>query len=122
MNSEFHKRINRKDSILQMEHPIERPAIKWLFAVLILLVCAYLYFVSVSVLNVIARKEALREMSDITSSIATMEQRYFHISQDMTQDTANNLGLKPVKTTAYVYRPGNVGVVYTADDIAGLEI
>ena len=122
MNAEFHRRMQKRSSIMTLEHEYERVAIKWLFILLASLVCAYLYFVSASVLNVIARKEALQSMSDITSSIASMEQRYFNLSQSMTKDTASNLGLAPVSSTAYVYRPGTVGVAYSADEINGLEI
>ena len=122
MNQEFQKRIQKKASALTMEYEYERIAFKWLFIVLAALVCAYLYFVSASVLNVIARKDAMRSMSESTSAIASLEQRYFDLSQDMTKATAENLGLAPVTKTAYVYRPGTVGVIYSSDDISGLEI
>jgi len=122
MNTEFQKRIRRKDSILTMEHPYERVALKWLSVALVSLICAYLYFVSASVLNVIARKDALRQTSDITSAIAALEQRYFTMSQEITRSSATGLGLGQVSATSYVYRPGNIGVVYSADEIKGLEI
>jgi len=62
------------------------------------------------------------QTTDMTSSIATLQQRYFDLSQDMTKQTAVNLGLSPVAATAYVYRPGTVGLAHTADEINGLEI
>jgi hypothetical protein len=122
MNQEFQKRIQKRTSIMSMEHEYERIAFKWLFITLAVLIAAYLYFVSASVLNVIARKEAMRSMTESTSAIASLEQRYFDLSQGMTKETAGNLGLAPVSDTAYVFRPGTVGVAYSVDDINGLEI
>ena len=48
----------QRDVSLSLEHPVERAALRILSIVLLVAICGYLYFVSASILNVIARKEA----------------------------------------------------------------
>ena|SRR3989344_530141 len=94
---------------LSTEHPAEF-LMRRVFAVaLIALICGYLYFVSASVLNVMARKEALTRTALIQGSIGGLEQEYFKLSQSVRPNSGAALGLSPVAQTQYVYRPGNVG-------------
>ncbi len=93
-----------------MEYPVERRLLYYLSIALAVLFSGYLYFVSASVLNVIARKEAVRKTAEIRSVIGSLEQRYFELSEDMTPETARRLGLSAVPQTSYVYRPGTVGL------------
>ena len=106
------------DFSLSMEHPIERLIFRALTVFLIALVCGYLYFVSASVLNVIARKDALAQVAVIQGSIGGLEQQYFKLSQAVTPQSGQALGLSPVGQPKYVYRPGNV----TSATIARNEI
>ena len=99
---------------LSTEHPFERIATHILSLTLIMLVGGYLYFVSSSVLNVIARKEALAQVTKIQSVIGGLEQQYFTLSQGVSSETGVILGLTPVQNTHYVYRPGNVGAATIA--------
>jgi hypothetical protein len=99
--------MHKKISILASEHPFERTAVQVLFGVLVLLLCAYLYFVGASVFNIIARKEATAQTAGLQSAIAEMEQKYFALSQSVDNGSAATLGLAPVSGTTYVYRPGN---------------
>ena len=99
---------------LSMEHPLERTIISALSLLLVVLICGYLYFVSASVVNVMARREAITHISQIQGSIGGLEQQYFALSQEVSPDMAASLGLSPVGTTQYVYRPGNVGAVTIA--------
>ena len=96
---------------LSIEHPTERLVLRVLCALLITLVCGYLYFVSASVLNVVARKEALTRIALVQGRIGGMEQEYFALSDSVSPQSGETLGLLPVKDTQYVYRPGNVGAV-----------
>lgn len=96
---------------LSMEHPFERVLVRVLLIVLIALVCGYLYFVSASVLNVMARREALAQVNKIQGAIGGLEQQYFVLSQAVRPEMGTSLGLSPVLQTQYVYRPGNVGAV-----------
>jgi len=98
---------------LYSEHPAERVVFRALVAVLFILVCAYLYFVTASVLNVIARKEAMTQGTQLGTAIGAFEKDYFAISQTVKPDAGVALGLSPVSNTAYVYRPGAVGQAET---------
>ena len=94
---------------LSIEHPLERTIVRALIAILIALMCGYLYFVSASVLNVMARKEALGHIAKLQGTIGGSEQQYFTLSHAISPSAGASLGLRPLAKTQYVYRPGNVG-------------
>lgn len=94
---------------LSYEHPMERLVQNGLALALILLACLYLYFITATVLNVIARKDALGKVAHIEGRIGGLEQQYFALSQEVDPSRAKAVGLTPVSDTSYVYRPGNVG-------------
>ncbi|MDO8561520.1 MAG: hypothetical protein Q7S05_01705 [bacterium] len=98
---------------LNAEHPFERTAFRVLFVFLSILICAYLYFVVASVLNVIARKEALAKSTQLGSSIGAYERDYFALSQNVKPDAGESLGLYPVANIAYIHRPGAVSQAET---------
>lgn len=104
----------RRGFSLAYEHPMERLMQSGLFAVLIFLACLYLYFITATVLNVIARKDALGKVARIQGSIGGLEQEYFALSGEVNPASAKGLGLAPVSNTSYVYRPGNVGAATIA--------
>lgn len=93
-----------------MEHPYERHALSILSMILMVLVAGYLYFVASSILNVMARSDALAQIRDIESNIGGLEQQYLALSEEVSPQRASELGLTPVAHTAYVYRPGNAAV------------
>ncbi len=97
-----------------MEHPVEAIALRVLGTLLILVVCGYLYFVTASILNVIARKEALTRVVVIQGSIGGLEQHYFKLSNGISPEMGGALGLTPINQQHYVYRPGNVGAATIA--------
>lgn len=99
----MHKNI----SILAYEYPEERLALRVLSILFIALTCAYLYFVAASVLNVIAEREANAQVARLQTSIASLEEQYFSISQAMSPQEGAALGLLPIKSEHYVYLPGN---------------
>ncbi len=110
--------MNKRISILSLEHPLERFAFQALFAVLVLFLFAYLYFVTSSVFNVIARKEAETRAAQLESAIAALEHEYFALGEAIDADSAHTLGLAPISHTSYVYRPGTaVAVTIGSDDI-----
>ncbi len=94
---------------LTAEHPGERTVLRMLLGALLALALAYLYFVSASVLNVIARKEALVQTASLATAVAAMEREYFAASGAVSPAEGVQLGLAPVVNTAYVYRPGALG-------------
>ena len=95
---------------LSIEHPYERLVLRYLLAIFCACLCGYLYFVSSSVLNVIAQREADQYAQKLEGRIGTLEQRYFALSHEVTPQNAALLGLVPIQKTAYVYRPGSVGI------------
>jgi hypothetical protein len=96
------------------EHPMERLMLRAACLMLVVLLFGYLYFVTASVLNVMARKEAMAKITNIQGSIGSLEQQYFALSQGLTPQEGETLGLSHVSQTQYVYRPGNVGAVTIA--------
>lgn len=112
---------------LVAEHPYERTAVRWLFVLLAVLLCGYVYFVTASILNVIARKEAVADIARTQNAISSLEQRYFTLSQAVTPERGVGLGLSQVSSVSYVYRPGNTamaggGAVAPAATIGSNEI
>jgi len=99
---------------LSLEHPTERMMFRVLSTALIVVFCGYLYFVSASILNVIARKEALTRVSVIQGSIGGTEQHYFELTKGISPQSGPALGLAPITHQHYVYRPGNVGAATIA--------
>ena len=99
---------------LSLEHPRERTLLRMLGIALTALFCVYLYFISASVLNVMARKEALSQINTIEGKIGLQEQRYLALASATDPQEAAALGLSPVRVTQYVYRPGNVGAATIA--------
>lgn len=94
---------------LTSEHPAERVLFRVLIIVLFGLVASYMYFVSASVLNVIARKEAITNMASLGSEVSLLERDYYTAAAAITPGEGARLGLTPVSNTRYVHRPGTVG-------------
>lgn len=104
---------------LAVEYPSERFILKGLIAALIILACGYLYFVSESVLNIMAQRTADNQSAQIQATIGSLENQYFALSQAITPQAGSELGLVPVQVNEYVNRPSNVGL---ADSISEKQI
>ncbi len=89
------------------QHPLERSVFRMLMGVLLVLACAYVYFVGATILNVIAKKDALAQTAALATAVSTLEREYFSLSQKVGPEDGIRLGLSPVSDTAYVHRPGN---------------
>jgi len=124
MGAQLHKMSKYRPSIFQgrldlfgttrsvsltHEHPAERTLLRAMLASLLLIACAYVYFVGASVLNVIARKEALLQTARLTGAVSALEREYFLVAKGVTPEAGERLGLLPVSKTAYVRRLGVVG-------------
>lgn len=94
---------------LTLEHPAERTFFRAVIAALFIIACGYVYFVGASVLNVIARKEALLQTARLTGAVSALEREYFLVAKGVTPEAGERLGLAPVSKTAYVRRLGVVG-------------
>lgn len=64
----------------------------------------YVYFVSASVMHVVARKEANTEAARTQSAIAGLEERYFALQKNISPEGAERLGLAPVSKKHFVTR------------------
>lgn len=106
----LHLEVARPRPSLATEHPLERRALSILFITLIALVLGYLYFVSASIFNVMARTEAAHQTDAIQSSISQLEAKYLALSVGVSPQAGAKLGLAPIANTSYVYRPGNAAL------------
>lgn len=119
--SVFQGRLNlaaasKPRTALAVEYPAERVILRSLIAILIALAFCYLYFVTASVVNIMARKEALTQSAQIDASIGTLEEQYFTLSQAITPQSGLAMGLSAISNTDYVDRPGNVSIADTAPE------
>ena len=96
---------------LTAEHPAELLVFRVLIAALVALALTYVYCVGWTVLNVIARKEALSETASLRSSVSALESNYYTATASVTPTAGVALGLAPVTKTAFVYRPGAAAAV-----------
>lgn len=92
---------------LTSEHPLERALTRTLLAAVVAFAILYTYFVGATALNVIARKEARAHTQTLATAVASLEREYFALSQGISPDDGERLGLSPVQETMYVHRPGN---------------
>lgn len=97
------------------EYRHEQTLLRALLITLGVLSAAYLYFVGASVLNVVARKEAVAESQKLQSAIAIMEQELFALADSVDTSIASTIGLEPLQETAYVYTPGREAAAVTMD-------
>lgn len=107
----FRDRLIRRNSFFVNALPREESAIRLLGFALAMLVFVYVTFVSLTIVNVIARKEAGDQATALRAVVGQLERDYFAFSDGVTEDNGSALGLSPVSDTDFVYRPGAVGVV-----------
>lgn len=62
-----------------------------------------------SILDIMSQREADRSATNVQSSIALLEQKYFALSQSIDESQGAALGLAPIDNTSYVYREHTVG-------------
>lgn len=79
-----------------------------LFRVLCMLclgmIVAYLYLVSLSIMNVIVSREAGVESEQLRATVSSLEEEYFALSRAVNPDLGATLGLFPVEKTHFVQR------------------
>ncbi|OGG80637.1 hypothetical protein A3A39_04065 [Candidatus Kaiserbacteria bacterium RIFCSPLOWO2_01_FULL_54_13] len=116
----FQGRLNfssgRRGFTLTLEHPAERITFWLLLGALGVIAALYLYLVGISILNVIARKNALEESVGISSAVSQLERDYFAATQGIGPEDGTRIGLSPVANTVYIHRPGNTAVAPLSRD------
>ena len=101
----------------------ESHVLRLLCSALIFCVCAYLYFIGLSIMNLVGSREALARSNVLKSEVATLEQEYFRLSKAVTPNDAISLGLtKPVKTTFVRADAGGVARVVESRQAQSLSI
>ena len=95
----------------------ESHLIHFLIAALVACIAAYLYFVGLSIMNVISNREASVESDQLKSTVSTLEQEYFKLSNAVTLDQAAAHGLSAAKTQAFVRRDGAMASNVRANEI-----
>lgn len=86
----------------------ESHVLQLLILLLGLCVAAYLYFVGVSIMNVIGSREASIESERLQSIVSTLEEEYFALSKSISPENGVGLGLSKTSATSFVRRPGGV--------------
>jgi hypothetical protein len=95
---------------LTVEHPHEQLVFRALAGTLVALGFSYVYFVGATILNVIARKETVRETAALETNVSKLERDYLVAAKAVTPRDGARLGLAPVTQSSFVYRPGATAV------------
>ena len=82
-----------------------------------LCIAGYLYFVGLSILNLIQSREATADSASIQSTVGALEQEYFTLSKAVTPEMGARLGLSAAKKQAYVRRGTNMATNVRASDL-----
>lgn len=108
--------VHKKISILTAEHPAEHLVFNAIILAIVCTCCLYAYLVSMTALNVIAGREAAARAATLESTVGSMQQQYFALSQAVAAAAPDSAGLVRVAETAYVYRQSTVGLVTSTDN------
>ncbi|MBI5456667.1 hypothetical protein HY969_02910 [Candidatus Kaiserbacteria bacterium] len=104
----FRDRTFRRDSAFVRALPREESAIRFFGVLLAVSVFAYVFFVSLSIVNVIARKEADEQASQLRASVGQLEREYFALSGGVQANDGETIGLTAVRGANFIHRPGAV--------------
>ena len=74
----------------------------------------YVYFVGVSVVNLIARKEAFASVQRMNAEVSVLEQNYLTFSHGLTPDQGAELGLTVISPSEYIRVPGATAFAHPA--------
>lgn len=103
----MHKRDNHitiRVEALSGEHFVLRA----LFVVLALCIVAYVYFIGLSIMNVIANREASVESERLQSIVGDLEKEYFTLAKAVTPEMGVNFGLAKAESPDFVRRATGV--------------
>lgn len=95
----------------------EPQLLRVLCMLLALAIAGYLYFVGVSIMNVIMSREASLESERLQTNVAVLEQEYFTLSEEVTADAAASFGLSQPKETTFARRDTGYAANVTAGDL-----
>ena len=127
----MHKKIHNQLSLFQKakelpKHHVrvaayagESYVLQTLIFMFVLCVAGYLYFVGLSILNVIGSREASVDSDRLQAVVGTLEQEYFELSKSITPEVGATYGFVPTKTQAYVRSASNVASNVSKSDVQG---
>jgi hypothetical protein len=96
--------------VMSFEFPVEMYVRRTLFFALSLLLVGYLYAVCATVLNIVARKEAIALAEQKAQVVASLEKEYFASVKKLTIEDGASLSLKPVEATSFVRIPAHTAL------------
>ena len=105
--------------VLHTSYFREEMIIRALFSLVALLLVSYVTIVGMTIVNVIARKEALDKSTETRSMIAQLEHEYFSRTESLSIAQGVERGLTPVSDKRYVQRLTAVGYADT-DEADGI--
>lgn len=82
-----------------------------LLACCLLAVCAYVYFLNMSVVHVVMQKESIREIQTVKNEIAVLEADYIKAQHMIAAKMATVEGLQAERDKVFVYRDGGSELV-----------
>lgn len=82
-----------------------------LAASVFVLFLAYGYFMGMTLKNIVARQDMARQISQLSSDVATLESSYMAFSSELTMDHAYALGFNDVKSADTVFVERSVDTV-----------
>lgn len=82
----------------------------------------YVYFISISVVHVIARKEVEREIAHLNSYIGDLESAYIAARQAVTEETLTQHGFVAASSEKIYVKKANPGLVFAGTSLDGGSI
>jgi hypothetical protein len=73
-----------------------------LVTVFVLCLFSYGYCVRAAIVNIVERQNIENELSILNSKVTDLESEYIKVKNDITLETANNLGFVPATTNKFV--------------------
>ncbi len=83
---------------------------------LVVSVVAYMYFLSVSVVHVVMRKEVIQSINQLRSEIAFLESSYIEANHLISQQVATANGFNAVKDKVFIRSGGDDLVLKTQNE------
>ena len=85
-------------------HTLEQQIFAVLFAGILIVSGLYIYFISISVVNVVQREEVGQQMAGLYSRVSELEAEYIKLSYGITREEALSLGFIEPKNLSYASR------------------
>ncbi|HWO07771.1 MAG TPA: hypothetical protein VNM40_04305 [Candidatus Paceibacterota bacterium] len=104
-------------SIVVAAYRGENHLLSFLYFAFGLCIAAYIYFVGLSIMNLIANREAIVESDRLQSEVASLEEEYFELAKGITPSVASAHGLSKPVQTSFVRRPTGFASNSSRDDL-----